>query len=72
MDDFEYGPLIEVRMQSGKEFHFLGEEAEKVHSKLLEHKVAPITAIWGLPPSAEVTMWPNYIECHTWYANGRP
>ncbi len=63
--------VLEIRMQSGKEFHYLGENAERIH-EMLAHGRSEIKTDWGLPPVAEVVIQHKYVECTTWYANGRP
>ena len=63
--------FLEIRMQSGKEFHFIGENAKRVRSKLAEGR-SEMTVMWGCPSDAEVTISRQYVECTTWFANGRP
>ncbi len=63
--------VLEIRMQSGKEFHYLGENAERIHEMLALGR-SEIKTDWGLPPVAEVVIQYKYVECTTWYANGRP
>ena len=64
--------VLELRMQSGKQFDFLGDMARDAHEALIGDK-AIMTLMWG--PAAnprEVTIQSKYVECFVWYPEGRP
>lgn len=64
--------LIEIYFRSGEHYTFIGDEAEKLWIAIDSNSIAPIHAMWGLPPLAEIVFMNDSIEHSVWYANGRP
>ena len=65
--------VLEVRMQSGQGFCFMGDVAEDVHRELQSDSSAPIVTPFGPAYSVnpiEVTMHRKYIESQKWHPNG--
>ncbi len=62
--------VLELRMQSGKQFTFIGDHATAARKALMGDK-AIMTLMWGPAASpAEVTIIDKYVECVVWYPKG--
>ena len=64
--------VLEIHVRSGETYDFIGNEAKKLWKAINSDSAAPIRAMWGAPPHAEIIFMKDAIEHYVWYANGRP